>query len=197
MPLPQRAFFTVQEVAIRWGCSLEELAGWAAVGKLEIAMAIEPVHHSAGIMSGFVVVPVTDILSLFRSNSSDPARRKIRRIRAPGLDDWIWLSGPTDHIEVALEDLLIMADEVHQFETDHDLLRRSTAKGAPNRYDWEGLFATLIPQVHAEGVPETQGEWIAGAQAWFAEKSLNGEIPDESTIRRRLGPIWKSLQEMV
>ena len=33
MGLPQRTFFTVQEVAIRWDCSLDDLAGWAINGK--------------------------------------------------------------------------------------------------------------------------------------------------------------------
>lgn len=194
MPLPPRAFFTIQETAIRWGCSLDELAGWAAVGKLDIAMAIEPLHHSAGVMSGFVAVPVTDILGLFRNNGGDTERRAVRRMRPLGQEDWIWLSGPADPIEVALDDLLIMSDDVHQFETDHDVLRRSTVTGAPNRYDWEGLFAMLIRRVHFEGVPATQAELIAIAQEWFAENSPNGEVPDERTLRRRLGPIWRSLQ---
>jgi|TARA_B000000460_G_scaffold247655_1_gene223218 hypothetical protein len=194
MPLPPRAFFTIQETAIRWGCSLDELAGWAAVGKLDIAMAIQPVHNGAGVMSGFVAVPVTDILGLFRSSGGDLTRRAVRRIRPLGQEDWIWLTGPADPIEVSLDDLLIMSDDVHQFETDHDVLRRSTVTGAPNRYDWEGLFAMLIRRVHFEGVPATQAELIAIAQEWFAENSPNGEVPDERTLRRRLGPIWRSLQ---
>lgn len=195
MPLPPRAFFTVQETAIRWGCSLDELAGWAAIGKLDIAMAIEPVHHGAGIISGFVAVPVTDILGLFRSRDGDLERRTVRRIRSLGQEDWIWLSGPTDPVEVSLDDLLIMSDDVHQFEAEHDVLRRATGTGAPNRYDWEALFAMLIGRIHFEGVPATQTELIAIAQDWFAGKSPTGEVPDERTMRRRLGPIWKSLHE--
>ncbi|TXB67460.1 hypothetical protein FQV27_15285 [Paracoccus aurantiacus] len=74
-------------------------------------------------------------------------------------------------------------------------MRRLAANsGAPSRHNWEGLLAFLIQRVHVEGVPATQGEWIAVAQDWFAQNSEGGEIPDESTIRRRLGPIWKSLQ---
>lgn len=129
MPLPQRAFFTVQETAIRWGCSLDDLAGWAAIGKLDIAMAIKPVHHAAGVISGFVAVPITDILGLFRNSGAGIQRGEIRRIRVPGQEDWIWLSAPTDHIEVLMDDLLIMADYARQFEIEHDLLRRSPGQG--------------------------------------------------------------------
>ena len=43
MTLPQRTFFTVQEVTIRWDCSPYDLAGWAIAGKLDIVAAIEPI----------------------------------------------------------------------------------------------------------------------------------------------------------
>ncbi|MFV0408417.1 MAG: hypothetical protein ACK5LJ_01565, partial [Paracoccus sp. (in: a-proteobacteria)] len=84
----------------------------------------------------------------------------------------------------------------YQFELLNGMANRWTDPGgAPSRYDWEGLYVALIRRVHFHGLPATQAEWIADAQAWFAEKSRNGEVPDESTIRRRLGPIWKSLQD--
>lgn len=75
-------------------------------------------------------------------------------------------------------------------------LRRSVpAAGAPARYDWEGLYATLIQRVHVEGVPATQGEWIAEALDWFAETSSNTKCLTD-THAAPSGPIWKSLQEM-
>lgn len=196
MPLPQRALFTVQEVAIRWGCSLDDIGGWAATGKLDIVTAIEPIQQGADVLTGLVVIPAADILSMFRRDANSPVYRKVQRVRPVGDEDWLWLSDPANYIDVELADLMIMAEDVHQFEADHDLLRRSGgAAGAPSRYDWEGLYASLIRRVHVDGVPSTQGELISEAQDWFAEKSPSGDIPDERTMRRRLGPIWKSLQE--
>ena len=46
------------------------------------------------------------------------------------------------------------------------------------------------------GLPATQGEWVAEVQDWFAKTSPGREIPDESTIRRRLTPIWRALREI-
>ncbi|WBU59621.1 hypothetical protein [Paracoccus albus] len=50
-------------------------------------------------------------------------------------------------------------------------------------------------RLHEDGLPATQGEWVAEVQDWFAKTSPGREIPDESTIRRRLTPIWRALRE--
>lgn len=194
MPLPQRAFYTVQEAALRWECNLMDLVGWAAVGKLEIVTAIRPVIQSGHVYAGFVAVPVAEILALFGGEITQD-RGVLRRIRPLETNSWILIESEADFVILGLGDLIIMVEEMHRFETEHGLMRRLTINnGAPSRYDWEGLFAAMIHRVHVEGLPATQGEWIAEAQGWFAQRS-GGETPDERTIRRRLGPIWKSLQE--
>lgn len=106
------------------------------------------------------------------------------------------IENPADFLQVRLGRLMIAVEEMHRFEATHGLMRRLTINnGAPSRHNWEGVLAFLIHRVHAAGIPATQGELIAIAQDWFAQHSEGGEIPDESTIRRRLGPIWKMLQE--
>ncbi len=93
---------------------------------------------------------------------------------------------------------MILADDVHRFEIEHGLVKRMTDPGgAPARYDWEGLYIAQMVRLHDNGLPATQGEWIAEVQDWFAETSPNGEVPDESTIRRRLRPSWRALRERV
>lgn len=194
MPLPQRAFYTVQEAALRWDCSLGSLAGWAAVGKLEIVTAIRPVIQDEHVYAGFVAVPIADIMGLFSEGGG--SRIRLYRFRPTESEDWIMIRNPVSTVEVRLADLLIAVEEMQRFESAHGLMRRLTAHGgAPPRHDWEGLLGFLIQRVHLEGVPATQGELISVAQDWFAEQSEDGGIPDERTIRRRLGPIWKSLQE--
>ena len=79
MTLPQRTFFTVQETTIRWDCSPHDLAGWAVAGKLEIVTAIEPIEQGGEILAGLVVVPVADILSMFRRWGGNQAARSIRK----------------------------------------------------------------------------------------------------------------------
>ena len=196
MGLPQRTFFAVQEVAIRWDCSLDDLAGWAINGKPEVVMAIEPIQQNGTILSGLVVVPVVDILSMFRRWASGPQRRVIRRVRPIGQKDWVMIADPENHITVEPSDLLILASEVCEFEIAHGLAKRAADPGgAPSRYDWEGLYISQMVRLHEDGLPATQGEWVAEVQDWFATTSPGREIPDESTIRRRLTPIWRALRE--
>ena len=40
MALTQRVFFTLYETSVRWDCSISDIAGWAAVGKLKIKTGI-------------------------------------------------------------------------------------------------------------------------------------------------------------
>ncbi len=78
----------------RWDCSLDDLAGWAINGKPEVVMAIEPIQQNGTILSGLVVVPVVDILSMFRRWASGPQRRVIRRVRPIGQKDWVMIADP-------------------------------------------------------------------------------------------------------
>jgi hypothetical protein len=56
------------------------------------------------------------------------------------------------------------------------------------------MYVTIIERVHEKGLPATQSELVAELQDWFGEVSQNGEVPDESTIRRRVRPIWRKLR---
>ena len=62
------------------------------------------------------------------------------------------------------------------------------------RYDWEGMYITLMVRIHDQGLPATQAEWLGEVQEWFVANGDGGEVLDERTIRRRLTPIWKALR---
>ena len=53
----------------------------------------------------------------------------------------------------------------------------------------------IFRRVNEQGVPATQAELIAEVQDWFAQNSPNGEIPEESTTRKKVAPIWRALRE--
>lgn len=144
---------------------------------------------------GYVVVSVTDIMQMFRRCGTGPTKSVLRRIRPKDQDEWIMMMDPATGIEVTLADLLIMADDVRRFETEFDLLRRPASNiGSTARYDWDGMYITLMVRIHEEGLPATQAEWLGEVQEWFVATSESGEVPDERTIRRRLTPIWKALR---
>jgi hypothetical protein len=195
MALPPRIYFTLQEAAVRWDCSLADIAGWASIGRFDIVTAIAPTILGSRKISGFVAVSVTDILQMFRRCGTGPTKSQLWQIRPLDHTDWFMLPESAAGIEVTLADLLIMADDVRWFETDFDLLRRPASNiGSTARYDWDGMYITLMVRIHEEGLPATQAEWLGEVQEWFVANSESGEVPDERTIRRRLTPIWKALR---
>ncbi|MBC7285862.1 hypothetical protein [Hoeflea sp.] len=194
MALPPRVHFTLHEAAARWDCSLADIAGWASIGRFDIVTAIPPVTRGRQVVAGYVVVSVTDIMQMFRRCGTGPTRSILRRVRPKDEDDWIMITDPAG-IEVTLADLLIMADDVRRFEADCDLLRRPASHiGSTARYDWEGMYITLMVRIHDQGLPATQAEWLAEVQEWFVANGDGGEVPDERTIRRRLTPMLKALR---
>ncbi len=195
MGLPPRVYYTLQEAAHRWDCSLADIAGWAAAGRFDIVTAIAPVTQGLQTVAGFVVVSVTDILQMFRRCGTGPIRSLLKRVRPLDQNEWVMIQDPADHIEVTMADLLIMADAVRRFEADCDLLRRPASHiGSTARYDWDGMYIAQMVRIHEQGLPATQADWVGEVQDWFVEHSARGEVPDERTIRRRLTPIWKALR---
>jgi len=52
--LPPRGFFTLYETTVRWGRSIFDIAGWAAVGKLKIRTGIGLVCCGEAVFAGQV-----------------------------------------------------------------------------------------------------------------------------------------------
>lgn len=196
MGLPPRAFYSIHEAAVRWNCSLSDIAGWASVGRFEIAIGIGPTQCGDQALAGFVAVSVPDILPLFGHGESAPGHQRLKRIRTLGEADWQIVTQPVEGISVTLADLMILADEAVRFEEACDLQRRPAAHiGSTTDYDWDGMYLTLVLRLHEQGVPPTQAELVGELQEWFVRTSQSGKVPDERTIRRRITPIWKALRD--
>ena len=56
------------------------------------------------------------------------------------------------------------------------------------------MYAWLTWYLFEKGVPSSQSALIALVQDWFVQNSRTGEVPDESTIRKRLTPLWRKLR---
>jgi len=196
MGLPPRAFYSIHEAAARWDCSLSDIAGWASVGRFDIAIGIGPAQCEDQVLAGFVAVSVPDILPLFSHGDTAPKSLRLKRIRVPNEPDWQIVTQPIEGISVSLGDLMILAEKARQFEEECDLLRRPAEHiGSTPNYDWDGMYLTLILRLHEQGVPPTQAELVGELQEWFVKTSESGKVPDERTIRRRITPIWKALRD--
>jgi len=123
-------------------------------------------------------------------------RRWVFRSFGPLRVEWQYITEPADGVLVKLSDLMLLAAEVGKFEDERDVMRRSSpAAGAAPRYDWEGANIMLFRRINDHGLPASQGELITEVQDWFAQNSPSGEIPEESTTRKKIAPIWRALRE--
>lgn len=196
MPLPQRAFVSMAEAAGRWGCQPADIAEWASLGKVEIVTGIAPVRCGSETIGGFVVLAAAEILPMFRRCGSGPQSSLVRRFRLPEENDWKLVTDPAEGVTVALADLVILKSEVRRFEAECDLFRAQHAgQGPERRYDWDGFFTALIKRVHFHGLPDKQADLVEEMADWFARRSETGEVPDMSTIRKRIAPVWRALRE--
>ena len=196
MALPPRAFFNLHETATRWGCAIADIAGWATLGKLELFTGIPLAICGSDMVSGKITISPMDMLPLFRRSGTGPTSIKLLRVKPENSDSWSYVTEPADGVEVSIADLMISGQDVLQFEDEHDLLRRiGGGTGSLSPYDWEGMYVTMIKRIHEQGLPATQTELIGELQDWFADVAENGEVPDESTIRRRLRPFWRALRK--
>ena len=195
MALPPRAFFTVHEAASRWGCMIADIAGWATEGKLNIITGIPLAVCETEKVAGLITISPMDMLPLFRRDGTGPGSVRLQRIKPDAREDWLFVTEPDDGVEVSIADLLISGPDVLRFEDEYDLLRRiGGGSGALSPYDWEGMYVAMIQRIHEHGLPATQTELIGELQEWFTTVSETGEVPDESTIRRRLRPVWRALR---
>ena len=196
MNLPPRAFYSLTEISARWGCTAADLAGWAATDHLTLVTSIASVICGKEPAAGIVAVSAADMMRMFRRHGPSDEDCRVFRIRLPGRSEWQYITEPAEGVLIRVTDLMLMADEVHRFEDDRDFLRRPIAPtGSVPRYDWDGVNIMLFRRINDQGLPATQGELIAEVQDWFSQNSPSGEIPEESTTRKKIAPIWRALRE--
>lgn len=200
MALPPRMFWTLGEAAARWNCLPNDLAEWASHDHLEIVIGTGPIQAGEHELGGFVAIPAADIIAMFRRSGVAPHTGLIRRVRAPGSKTWLRLTNPPEGIEITTADLLILATEAERFEESCNLRPKANggaiaapAGGGSIKWDWDQFYQKLFKRIHDGGLPKHQQDLVFEMRDWFEANSPNGEGPDESTIRRKIAPIWRQI----
>jgi hypothetical protein len=195
--LPQREFYTLNEVAARWGCTLADIAGWSAAGQLDVITGIPPTVCGSTTVSGTVVICTMDIVPMFRRCGTGPKTAQLRRLRTEDTTDWLFVTDPLEGVDVSIADLFVRSKQVRKFEDKHDLLRRvSGGTGSASLYDWDGMTKAFLIRIHDHGIPASKAEMISDIQDWFVAHSNGDEIPSERSIRRHVDDLWKMLSEL-
>ncbi|MCP4243918.1 MAG: hypothetical protein GY772_25480 [bacterium] len=195
MALPGRAFFTIFEAAARWGASPKDIIGWAADGRLKLLAGISYAKAGEDILSGIMELSPVDVIPALRPTSIQQGIFHARRLRpVEGQNaEWTFITHPEAGIEIHLSDVQMTAATVDAFERDCGLLRTS-GSGQGSRYDWEAMYIAVAKRLYAEGIPESRRAFAREMQEWFIQSHPDAEAPDESTIRKKLMPVWTELE---
>ena len=181
---------TIPEAAIRWKCQIADIGMWSARGRLRIVTGIPPVTCGCREIGGFLEVATADILPLFWRRGRSGMAAYLKRIRPlEQVDGWCTITDPEEGLMISLEELAILGSDAERFEAEEGLVM--VRAGGALRYDWEKMAYGLIARATRDGAPASQSELVRWALDWFAEQ---GDVPDESTARRRLTPLWRELQ---
>lgn len=196
MSLPPVAFYSIHEVSVCKGCSSADVAGWAAAGKLRVLIGIAHVKCGDEVFGGFVEVPMADLMLLFRRSGISAETCRLKRILPPGAPHWMRITDPVDGLQVRATDLMLPAEEVRAFfATERDRVTSPAKKGgASPRYRWDEMIVLLFKHLHEQGFPESQTALVAEVQDWFDTNARAHEVPEESTIRKRIAPIWQAVR---
>lgn len=92
-------------------------------------------------------------------------------------------------------DILITTTEIRRFEEAHGLSKKVAVQSPNLKYDWDEFYQAMIVHIHERGLPATQADLVGDMQNWFIGRSKDGDAPEESTIRKRIMPIWRALRE--
>jgi hypothetical protein len=138
---------------------------------------------------------------LFRRYARSAKSCLVRQILPVGTTVWRFVTNPKPGLRLTRADLLLRADDVVAFEEECDLLRRKGGRkggggGSDPRYDWDGMFVEMVRIINEQGMPQKQSDFVSMIIDWFHNASENGEIPDESTIRKRVVPVWRRLSNL-
>lgn len=199
MPKITKSYYLLADLPARWGCSLADIGGWALAGRLQIMMPIGPVKCGAEIVAGMVMISATDIARLLFAAHGRERVCRVHRIMTEGSLEWGFITEPEQGIEVHLEDLLLVADDLMEFEQINELLvlggRNARRGGRSANYDWEGMLVDVLIEVITKGLPRTQEDFLKMMLDWFSSESRDGDVPDASTVRKRFSRVWWRLHD--
>jgi hypothetical protein len=206
MQLPPRSFYSLTEIAIRWSVTPFDVIGWSTDGLLALCIALPPVKTGPSeTLSGLADVEAAHLLPLFRRDGAPSPTVAIRRVKA-GDNDFRWIVDPAEGVAITAADVLVRRAEVERFERQYGFFnglhvpesdaatagRRRGGPGVPPRHDWDAFYAALARRIHEHGVPATQAELVREMVAWFEARDVE-HAPDESTIRKKITPVWREL----
>lgn len=219
--LPRKPFYSLLEACERWGISVSDAAAYVLEAELALSFPVAALkvevseidHDDEG--RSFSIpygrrrhVGTLELHRVDGFNALTQGSVTVTRfLSTEGLvmepvDD----SGDRCAIAVECSALVVRHTEFERFEAQQvrlPSLDRTAAdpdkgsrrgRGAPKKFDFEGVLCAMIVMVNAEGVPATQAEMIDKMRAWFEQRLGPDNVPCDSSIKLRVVRFWDEIK---
>lgn len=187
--------------------SIEDIGVYAFEGQLKLSTVVTGVVIESGFVEpdpetghhfipqditryhGLLRLEATNVFALFKGVASVD----IRSFDSDELFGYIHLAKNEEPLELTLNDVVIEARERRDFERQWSVNRSNRVigpgPGKPAKYKWDEMFVDLLFHVDDKGWPPRLSDLIHLAEDIFISKT--GHSPEESTLRKKLRPIFK------
>ncbi len=103
-----------------------------------------------------------------------------------------WAGSPVQHVPIIP---LLGRDEllkIFQIDVEEKRVTGRERRGRPLQHDWDAFGVEVCRRVHADGLPETQAEFVDGMLDWFMDRG--DESIDASTIQKKVSKLFGALR---
>lgn len=211
MALPPKPFLRLDEACARWAVTRRDVADYALAGAITLSVPVVNLRVETGCYEEIIDgdwqrIPdghrrLTGTADLSREDAwaiVKDGETVVSRFVAPAnayMD--VALDDVTDAVTVTADDLVIGAEEVARFESTRTPEEstpagpeRAASRGARPRFDWDAFWIEVCRCIH-DGLPAPQGALVRDMLHWFSMSGASG--PDASTVKKKLAPLWRSL----
>ena len=211
MPLPEKPFFALDELAQRWTMSVRDIGSYAVEGMLTLAIIVvdevmvipakticNKQDARSRVMQGVIPVIGLDVWRAFKEEVVTVKRFLDEKLKTP-----LPIQSEDQFQSVALSDIVVAAREVRRFETVNKISPAASSArhdagvnkgGAPTVIAWQGYWINNCVRVFQYGIPETAAELVREGMEWFAANS--DRIPDVRSVERAVKQLLLALQEL-
>lgn len=124
------------------GYAPADIACWAHQEQLKIVTGIAPVDCGGETRCGtgghLGRRHIADVPEVRKRATGNAGAQGVGGVWAQGKDEWMMITEPAEGVNVSMDDLLILANEVHRFEAEREIFGRPHGgKGPEPKYNWD------------------------------------------------------------
>jgi hypothetical protein len=220
--ISRKPYYTLAEVCERWSLSMADITAYALEGELVVSIAVgglpfsvsdieheengRPIHIPCGKRWHVGTIDLHRIEAFAVLESGEAA---VARFLSPAGELLEPLGEQEERAQILVRrDILVVRHaELQRFEATHAKLppleaavrsptapERRRSRGAPVKYDWEGVLCEVVVMVNDEGVPPTEREMMGKIRDWFAKTQGPDHVPCDTSIGNRVRRFWDRIK---